>query len=197
MNEPPFLGAVRWSVVPIVFALGGAVGGATDALFSELVSGRYGEEWEYCAWIGGGIGLGIGTALALLPRSFWAVPLAAPLGMLGYVLSTGLWQFLHDGRIRTASLGDLVDDVFALPLAAVAAPVLTLAHGLYLRHGKDRPLPSALGYAVFGALSGSVFWWGKNLALGLANGAIYGLFQLAAMRAALAIGRRGGRPGPD
>jgi hypothetical protein len=175
----PFGGVFRWAVVPILFGLGGAVGGAADALLSEFLIHRYGDEWVYCGWIGGGIGLGVGTALSVFPWPWLAVPAAVPLGVIGYVAMSCMAEM----KAPRFGWSDIVNDDF-FPLAAPAAPVLVLAHLLYLRWGRGWPLASALGYALLGALSGSVFWWRHEFAMGLLNGAVYGLFQFAAMRAA-------------
>jgi len=191
----------RWGMLPLVFAAAGAAGGVADALASEAIIGRYGGDAESCAWIGGGIGLGIGAALSLSRRWWIGVPLAPFLGAAGYAMMAIVCNALHGERWFPRTK-DLLEDGFLSELAAVAAPVLVLGHLVWLRWTRLRgSLPLSIAfYSWLGAVSGSVFWWdfgkgpvSREFAMGLLNGAIYGLFQLAAMRVARAMASG---PGP-
>jgi hypothetical protein len=182
---------VRWEFVPVLFALAGAVGGALDALLSQVVMGKYGSEAAWCAYIGGGIGLGIGCAMCL-SRRFWVRVGSAPfLGVAGYFAAMCL-MCLVDREKDIPGLNRLAEDVFARYLAAPAAPILVLAHHLHLRL-RDRgvsPVVSMPLYGLLGAVSGSIFWfiW-EPFFPGLLNGALYGLCQHVAMMAALGLER--------
>jgi hypothetical protein len=184
-------------MLPLVFAAAGTAGGAADALASEAIIGNYGSEVVGCAWIGGGIGLGIGVALVLSRRAWIGVPLSPILGAAGYLMA-GITFSSLEGRPEFPSLGNLSRDEFLKLLAAVAAPVLVFAHHLWLRwEAVRRSSPrSVVLFAVLGAVSGAAFWAkmsnaGGEFAMGLLNGAIYGVFQYAAVRVArtMACGR--------
>ena len=191
----------RWGVLPVVFAAAGAAGGAADALVSEAIIGNYGSEVVGCAWIGGGIGLGVGAALALSRRAWIGVPLAPVLGAAGYLMA-GITLSSLEGHPEFPSLGNLSRDEFLKLLAAVAAPVLVFAHHLWLRwEAVRRSSPrSVVLFAVLGAVSGSAFWakmsdGAGEFAMGLLNGAIYGGFQYAAIRVARTMACRRGPGG--
>ncbi len=186
--EGAFAGITRrLGVYHLVLGLAGAAGGALDAVVSHVVEGNFLGTAGACAWIGGGIGLGIGTTLALTRRWWAAIPLAPALGFLGYGVA-GTLATVVEGRPEWPSLGELLNDEFACRLAAVAAPVLVLAHLLFLsvRGWKRGVLHGVWLYAVLGAISGSVFWYFYNndrsmLPTGLLNGAVYGQLQLLGM----------------
>src|SRR5262245_48854484 len=103
---------MRWEIAPVLFALAGAAGGALDALLSGVVMGRYGDKAGICAYIGGGIGLGIGCAMCL-SRRFWLRVGAAPLlGVAGYFLLVCVASLI-DGDRDLPGLGKLLEDEFA------------------------------------------------------------------------------------
>lgn len=181
---------MRWEVVPVLFALAGAVGGALDAKLSGvLMSREYGTMAAVCAYIGGGIGLGIGAAMCV-SRRFWVRIGSAPfLGIVGYSVVVCL-MCLVDGDRNLPDLKKMIGDEFALFLAAPAAPVLVLAHHLHLRLRDRRvsPYASMPLYAILGAISGSVFWFkNEHFLAGLLDGALYGMGQHVAMMAALGL----------
>lgn len=176
---------MRWEFVPVLFGLAGAAGGALDALLTEAVAGRYGDTAGACAFIGGGIGLGIGSTLCVSRRLLVRLPAAPVLGVAGYFLLMCVGSLAYGDRLPR--LGELPTDEFALYLAAPAAPVLVLAHHLHLRlreRGRSAYASIPL-YAVLGALSGAVFWVKHSDVLaGLLDGALYGLCQHVAMMVA-------------
>jgi hypothetical protein len=180
---------MRWEFVPVIFGLAGAAGGALDALLSGVVMGKYGDTAGICAYIGGGIGLGIGGAMCL-SRRFWVRLVAAPFfGVAGYFLLVCV-SCLAGGDRDLPGLGKLLEDEFARYLAAPAAPVLVAAHHFHLRL-RDRgrsPYASMALYAVMGAISGSIFWTQEgHVAAGLLDGALYGLCQHVGMIVALGL----------
>src|SRR5690349_4089372 len=94
--------------------------------------GKYGDVAGDCAYIGGGIGLGIGSALCL-SRRFWVRVGSAPfLGVAGYFLMACA-SCLAAGDTDLPPLKRLLEDKFAMYLAVPAATVLVAAHHLYLR----------------------------------------------------------------
>lgn len=180
---------MRWESAPVVFAAAGALGGGSDAVLSQALIGRYGDEVWICSFIGGGIGLGIGAALSISKR-VWVNVVAAPfLGVAGYMSAMSLYALISHSKLP--ALKHLLEDGFALYLAAIAAPVLVVAHGRYLAlpPGKAASWAAPALYLVFGALSGSVFWWKMEdpfvhvgpFLVGLLDGALYGLVQHAGM----------------
>ena len=180
---------MRWEIVPVIFGLAGAVGGALDALLSGVVMGEYGDAAGICAYIGGGIGLGIGSAMCV-SRRYWVRLLLAPLfGAAGCFLMMCL-SSLMAGHTDLPPLKRILTDEFAMYLGAPAAVVLVGAHHLSLRLCERRKSPF-VGLAVYcglGALSGSLFWLREgHLAAGLLNGALYGLCQHVAMMVALGL----------
>ncbi len=180
---------MRWEFVPVLFAVAGAVGGALDAKLSGIVMGKFGDEAVTCAYIGGGIGLGIGCAMCL-SRRFWIRVGSAPvLGMAGYFAAVCL-MCLVTGDKDFPQLNKIFQDGFAVHLAAPAAPVLVVAHHFHLRL-RDRgvsPYASMPLYALLGAISGSVFWFVmRPFFAGLLDGALYGVCQHVAMMAALGL----------
>jgi hypothetical protein len=182
---------MRWSTAPLLLALAGAVGGVLDSQLSQLTMGKFGEDAVPCAYIGGGIGLGIGAALCLPGRWGWSVLAGPVLGVLGYLMSMSL-SFLVDGGRDLPKLSEVFKDEFAMYLAAPAAPILVLCHRLYLRlTAAGRPAVVGIPlYAVFGALSGFLFWimFGHPWT-GLLDGALYGLVQHAGLTCARGIDR--------
>jgi hypothetical protein len=186
---------VRWEVVPVIFGLAGAAGGALDALLAEVVVGRYGDSAGVCAFIGGGIGLGIGATLCVSRKLLVRLTAAPVLGVAGYFLLMCIGSLAYGERLPR--LGELPTDWFALYLAAPAAPVLVLAHHLHLRwRERGRSAYASLPlYAVLGALSGSLFWLKhSDVVAGLLDGALYGLCQHVAMMAALGLEKWRGEP---
>jgi hypothetical protein len=182
---------MRWSTAPLILAAAGAVGGTLDAHLSQLTMGKYGEDAVVCAYVGGGIGLGIGATLCLPGRWGWGLIAAPFLGVLGYLLSLTLCCVV-DGAKDFPKLSELVHDPFALYLAAPAAPLLVLGHRLYLRmtsRGRA-PVVGLPLYAAFGALSGLLFWiLFEHPWTGLLDGALYGLAQHAGISCARGIDR--------
>lgn len=181
----------------MVFGLAGAAGGALDALLTEAVVGRYGDTAGACAFIGGGIGLGVGAALCVSRRLLVRLPAAPVLGVAGYFLLLCIGALAYGERLPR--VGELPTDEFALFLAAPAAPVLVLAHHLHLRM-RDRGWSPYAGmplYAGMGALSGILFWLKhSDVVTGLLDGALYGLCQHVAMMVALRLEKWRAEPEP-
>ncbi len=187
-------GTVRRIVLPFLLAAAGALGGVLDAGAAQVLLDKYSVSlWAACAWVGGGIGLGIGITLALAFRR-WVFALPAPiLGVAGYVAAVVLASTLDGDSVPT--LQQFLKDPLATRLAAVATPVLVIAHLWYARSTWLRASlrRGTVFYAVLGALSGSVLWagvprfsWANVLRgeiwVGLLCGAIYGLVQFGAVR---------------
>ncbi len=182
---------MKWHTAPILLAFAGALGGVLDAMLSQVVMGEYGDTKEACAWIGGGIGLGIGVSLCVSRRAWLGVGFAPVLGVAGYFASLSVFGFTHGEKPPTWK--DLWADDFAGYLAAVAAPVLTAAHHLYLKRFRGKlPLAAAVAlYGALGALSGSAFWAkmdsGRHFWAGLLDGVVYGWTQHAGLLLALGL----------
>lgn len=177
---------MRWEVVPIVFGLAGATGGALNAMLSEALIGKpYTGLEGICAVIGGGFGIGSAMCLS---RKAWICLVSSPVfGVAGYLILMAACGWITEGEVL--SLKDLLRDEFAWRLAAPAGFVLVAAHHLHLRMRARgiSPFVSAASYALMGALSGSVFWVGRELGPGLLNGVLYGLLQHIAMMVSLGV----------
>ncbi|MGH7150215.1 MAG: hypothetical protein ACREIU_05940 [Planctomycetota bacterium] len=196
---------MRWVLLPLLLAAAGALAGVVDAVVAQTLLDRYWSDlYAACAWIGGGIALGIGISLALALR-LWGLVLLAPFfGAAGYATAVVFAANLGGDHVPT--LQEFLKDPFTTRLAAVAAPVLVAAHLSYARATWLRAsLRRAIGfYAVLGALSGSVFWAGvprfswaaafrTEFWVGLLCGAFYGLVQLGAVRLLERMASRGPR----
>ncbi|MCI0585347.1 MAG: hypothetical protein L0323_00740 [Planctomycetes bacterium] len=187
-------GPARRIVLPFLLAAAGALGGVLDAGAAQVLLDKYSVSlWAACAWVGGGIGLGIGITLALAFRR-WVFALPAPiLGAAGYVAAVVLASTLDGDTVPTFQ--QFLKDPLATRLAAVATPVLVVAHLWYARSTWLRASlrRGTVFYAVLGAISGSVLWAGvprfswanalrAEIYVGLLCGAIYGLVQFGAVR---------------
>jgi len=192
-GRPPILPEstfFRWVLVPLILLAAGALGGVADALVSQLLIEEYGEFAKECGRIGGGIGLGIGFSLALTGGRRLFIVLSPVVGVSSYLAVVTASSPL-DGSFRIPELGKVLSDPFATRLVAVATPVLTLAHLLHATSSRIQrsAVRSIAWFGSLGAFSGSVFWWygppysshegiSVEFAVGLINGAVYGLGQL-------------------
>lgn len=174
-------------------ALAGAAGSVADGWIGSLFHGGSGssvEDFSYDAATGAGIGAAIGAALSLSRQFRFRLAAAPVFAFFGFGAMDTLSRALFFFRPLAVSAGAMA---YILILSAPPALSMVLAHEVFLRGRNDRPKALlALLYAAPGLIS-----WAAALASpiykavgGEKFGVIFGVLQMSALLAALAVDRK-------
>lgn len=90
---------MSWSIAPLLFGLAGAAAGALDALLSGVVISKYGNDIVKCVYVGGGIGLGIGSAMCLSRKARVCILSSPLLGAAGYFLTISVESIIGRAQL--------------------------------------------------------------------------------------------------